>query len=615
MSKRIEENKISGSRYIPFILVLIIIPLIVSAKSFENGLVEKAWYSTNTTSYDFFMYYKSRLIMLAGVISAFLLAWSMYQKSSANHKNRKNKANTLTFSLWFLMPLGVYGFFVLLSSLFSENMEFAFFGSIEQFEGGFALLSYLVIAFYGLYFVSQYELEGKIVLWLIIGAFAVSLIGAFQFFSLDFFRTDFARSLMTMFEPELAGKKFTFSFDLGRTYTTLYNPNYVGSYVALLLPFPLVFIMTEKEMGKKIFAAITCIFMVISLIGSESMTGYIALFSMAALLIIMLLPFMKKYVKRFIIGGAIVIITFVLLIIVKQDAFSYGINKIFNPMKNDYAVSSVEAKKNEGVTIYTRGKKLNVKMKAENGKADFDFTDGDGNVLEKSYNPETKRLSVTSSGFEGFAFTASVMQVDNKSMTGFKMEKDGKAWNFVEIDGTYQFLSNYGKAAPIRKIESMGFENLQHFASRRGFIWSRTFPLLGKHLILGSGPDTFVLEFPNDDFVGMVNNDYSGNMVTKPHNMYLQIAVQTGVLSLIAFLVLYVAYFIDCIRIYWKRSYEKKAYIGLACFIGTFGYMITGLANDSTVTVAPIFWLLLGVGAAVNYKLKHENSRMEESGK
>ena len=35
--------------------------------------------------------------------------------------------------------------------------------------------------------------------------------------------------------------------------------------------------------------------------------------------------------------------------------------------------------------------------------------------------------------------------------------------------------------------------------------------------------------------------------------------------------------------------------------IGTFSYMVTGLANDSTVTVAPVYWGMLGLGMATNH--------------
>lgn len=38
-----------------------------------------------------------------------------------------------------------------------------------------------------------------------------------------------------------------------------------------------------------------------------------------------------------------------------------------------------------------------------------------------------------------------------------------------------------------------------------------------------------------------------------------------------------------------------------------FGYIVTGIANDSTVAVAPVFWGLLGVGLAVNRMASKEN--------
>lgn len=611
--KHIEEKKISSWALVPLALVFIIIPLIVEGKTYQIGLHEYGWYSTNTTSVDFFLYWKSRLIMVTGALAALILAWNVYISQNRKGKNKGNKGKKAEFKILFWLPLCLYGMFTFLSAIFSENVNFAFWGSAEQFEGAFVLLSYLVLAFYGLYFVSQYELEEKIVSWIVWGALMVSFIGALQFLKMDFFRTNVAKEVMTRFDSNLAGKNFSFSFPLGRTYTTLYNPNYVGSYVALLLPFAVIFFITGKEKWKKVFAAVTAICLMLSLIGSESMTGYVALFMMMILLVMMLIPFMKKYAERFLICGVSVVLVFALLIVVKKDAFRYGINKIFHPVKNNYAVSAVDSRKGEGLTIYTNDRAFNVKMEASNGSASFKFTDENGKELPAVYNEQTKKITISQKGYEGFAFAASVMQVNDKSRIGFKMQKDGKTWNFVDVDGTFQFVSNYGKAVPIRQIDAFGFENLQHFASRRGYIWSRTIPLIGKHLFIGSGPDTFVLEFPNDDFVGMVNNDYSGNMVTKPHNMYMQIAVQTGVLSLIAFLVLYLVYFVDCIRLYWKREPDYLAYVGMACMVGTFGYMITGLANDSTVTVAPIFWCLLGVGSAVNGKIRHREALQQEN--
>jgi O-antigen ligase len=128
---------------------------------------------------------------------------------------------------------------------------------------------------------------------------------------------------------------------------------------------------------------------------------------------------------------------------------------------------------------------------------------------------------------------------------------------------------------------------------------------LKKHLILGSGADTFAIAFPQQDYVGIYNAGFDSQFVSKPHNMYLQMGVQTGVLSLIAFLVFYGMYFISSIRLYIKGHFNSYfAQIGVGVFVGTFGYMITGIANDSTIAVAPMFWTLMGLGIAINYKVK-----------
>ena len=50
---------------------------------------------------------------------------------------------------------------------------------------------------------------------------------------------------------------------------------------------------------------------------------------------------------------------------------------------------------------------------------------------------------------------------------------------------------------------------------------------------------------------------------------------------------------------------------GIGIMLGTFGYLVTGLANDSTVVVAPVYWCLLGVGMAVN-RYNRRNSQIGE---
>ncbi len=41
--------------------------------------------------------------------------------------------------------------------------------------------------------------------------------------------------------------------------------------------------------------------------------------------------------------------------------------------------------------------------------------------------------------------------------------------------------------------------------------------------------------------------------------------------------------------------------------------MIAGISNDSTITVAPVFWVLIGIGTAINYRLLKNRNSEEKS--
>ena len=64
-------------------------------------------------------------------------------------------------------------------------------------------------------------------------------------------------------------------------------------------------------------------------------------------------------------------------------------------------------------------------------------------------------------------------------------------------------------------------------------------------------------------------------------------------------------YFIHCVGIYAKKvAVTPLRIIGISVMTGTLGYIICGLANDSTICVAPVYFGLLGVGFACNQFVK-----------
>jgi len=124
--------------------------------------------------------------------------------------------------------------------------------------------------------------------------------------------------------------------------------------------------------------------------------------------------------------------------------------------------------------------------------------------------------------------------------------------------------------------------------------------------LIGRGADTFSIYFPQNDYVGKYNIGWDlNNIVDKPHNMYMQMAVGTGGMSLIAFLVLLAFYFVQSFKIYWGGKFDGfTESVGFGIFLGVLGFSAAGLVNDSTVSVMPLFYGLFGTGAAINIMIK-----------
>ncbi len=146
------------------------------------------------------------------------------------------------------------------------------------------------------------------------------------------------------------------------------------------------------------------------------------------------------------------------------------------------------------------------------------------------------------------------------------------------------------------------------FGSGRGYIWSRTLPMLQDTIFLGHGADTYTIYFPHHDYAGKFSANWQINrIVDKPHNMYMGMAVGTGMISLLALLALWGMYIVQSFKLYFNAKYEDSdfnTYAGAGIFLGICGFLVAGLVNDSSVSVMPMFYGLLGTGIAINRMLK-----------
>ena len=203
--------------------------------------------------------------------------------------------------------------------------------------------------------------------------------------------------------------------------------------------------------------------------------------------------------------------------------------------------------------------------------------------------------------------------VDNSTLA-IDITVDGHNWYFTKNeDGEYCFLNQAGK---LERYKSPEFSHLFHdnAFSGRGHIWDGVLPILPKYLFVGSGANTFMFAYPQNDYIYREYNSMQNSFDVKAHSLYLQQWVENGLIGLCAFLVFCLVYLLNCIRIYRKANlHESNTWIGIGLFAGVTAYLIVGIANDSNVCTAPVFWILLGLGMAVNRIIAEKQKLIPET--
>lgn len=579
---------------LPIMFAVAILPLIVKLHPYSTKLAQFNWYPDNDTTVDVFLYYRQIfLILTAGIMGIILL-----------YKFRTERGR-ITFPKIFI-PLGIYALLALLSSLFSKYRSFSFTGTFEQFESVFALLSYCILAYYS-YSIVKSELELKFIIYaLLAGAFVLSLIGLTQVSGHDFYNTYFGKLLIANSEYAKNPDSLRMMVGKNTVYMSLFNPNYVGVYVSLLFPITLYMALFTKKLWLRLAFGILCAGLLVGLYGSGSTTGLVSVVLTVIFSVLLLWRYLVKYFYIFIPAIIAIILGIFVINLHTNNYLGRQINKLTNIQKSTPLLTDIQTN-DDNLVIQYGGNTLKVVFSVdEYGICNFIFQDQNDSYVASTLDTLNGPVTITDERFPGFVFTPA-MKPDNT--LGFDAIIDNKLWFFTNQrgDNTYYYTNVYGKYDKIILAPSAVFTGYERYASGRGYIWSRTIPLLRNYLFLGSGADTFTMVFPQNDYVQYRNNGYEGQIMSKPHNIYLQIGVQTGVVSLLAFLCFCGYYIISSAKIYFRRRFDHTyIIIGAAIFVSVIGYLISGITNDSSITVAPIFWILIGIGIGINTKLNKE---------
>lgn len=571
------------------------VPLIVHMFEYDANLSQFDWFPASSgLQTDFFFAWKMIAIVILGVVMIGIMLYRYLKKKEQ-----------FQFENSFYM-LFVYAMFVAMSALFSSYKYWVVRGTYELFEPVWAVFAYMILCYYVYNYVQEEKQVNKVLLWAGVGMAMVTLIGVFQYFGKDFFKTGFGKHLIT--NTSFWGNLDSLNFNMaeGTSYTTLYNPNFLSFYFGMLIPLLACLFIGAKKVWQRVALVVAEILCIICLKGSGSDTGWMAI---AAGVVILALVLISRKKKAFYVVLAIVIVGGVVAVTAGAKT-SIG-ERIKNTivgtyyMEDAYAVRSFSTNDNN-VELNVKGNVLYASYDTdESGATQIHCSDSDNNVLETTLIDQNNQIySINDVRFDGVTLKAIQLNDNNdNNIPAITVTVDGVEWNFVQIENQGYYLLNYAGKLVKYDGTSRSYLFKEDAMSSRGHIWDMTIPFLGKHVFMGSGANTYMLEYPQDDYIGQ-KYIYANGYEVKAHCWYLQQWVETGLFGTLALIGFLLWYIIRSVRIYRRVDlHEHLSWVGFGLFAAVLVYVIAAVANDSNVCTAPVFWGMLGLGMAVNRML------------
>jgi len=601
--KYTQQNKtFSLSRFLillPILFTVGLMPFIVRLHVYDPQLNEFAWYyeGAGNAFGDVFLYYRQWWFTAMSIYMFLIILFRAVF-------DRKKLQYSIS-----CIPLGIYALLSFLSACFSKYPYFAFNGSFEQFENVFVLMGYAIIVYYSLIVIETEQEVRYIVYTLTASTLVLALVGTAQTLGFNILATKFFDALII---PSGIDASLSTTVSATTAYMTLYNPNYVGVYVAMLFPLFIILLMFSKQVLERIAYAATSVLLLISLYGSGSKAAFLVL----AVEVLFFLVFLRKTILKqwyLIIPAATAIVCIFLL--VNQWYDNVYIDRIISALQlrqTEYALESIDTL-DDSVVIRYNGEELHLSyFQSDSETLVISAWDGNDDPLQLIYLEDRAAYVVDKEAFANIDITLA-WYGDYLCLCA---DIDNHEWIFTNQynnDYSYYYLTAKGKFDKIVTAEQAVFHDYERVFSGRGYIWSVTLPLLKEHILLGSGADTFAMTFPQQDYVRLWRNGFSEQVMSKPHSLYLQVGVQNGVLALLGLIAFFIIYLIDCLRLYintnFKSYYEQ---LGVAIMFAVIGFVIMGISNDSSVTVSPIFWAITGIGVYVNAQVRKARQTTSE---
>lgn len=552
-----DTAKLKNIIFYIFAFVIFFVPLIVKIKVFTVPDYVSTYYPEGKT-FDSFTYWKAMLLMVG---MAILFPLVVYYRHTIGRKTK--------FDIVAKLHLG-FGVSILLSTLLSSYKQVAFFGFFNKNEGALTWWAYLLLSYSIYLFIESKEEVIKFVKVIVASTTAICVVGLFQYIGLDYIKFIwFQKFFFGQYYEQIKESGVSMMFADRTVYSTVANPNYIGSIMAVAIPLLIYLIKeTKNRRAKAILAALLALHSFI-LVASKSTAGLLAVSITVVVYGIYKLVIKKHY--RILVAG-------VSGTIILVGIFSY------------FGLIDSQIEKVKGLFDFNQAT-VNPLKKIEVEDTRLKFTNQAGDSITVNHNGETVWvedekgiiLSVWKSEnapiYSDNNWKVSYQPKVNILSVAIRIPKTGDEYLrqvFLTRDGYTSAGNNIdNKQLNVKKVNLFKNESL---LTERGYIWNRTIPLIMDKPLFGYGADNFVLAFPQND---LLSKPKYNQLTDKSHNLLLQLGFNFGVLGLSIFAAM----------IYFSVKGKNCVELNLVLL----AYMIAGVANDSTVFTSFLFFSVLGI--------------------
>lgn len=591
--KDLSNIKYKNIAIIPLAMIILFLPFILYMKPIVvNETMSQVWINEKIST-DIFTYYKKTFLY----IISFVLILLFFIFTNKIRKNRN----------LYILSIILFGF-VLISTLLSKYQQVVYSGFLDKQEGFWIFLIYIFLIIYSFNFVDnikQFNILQKVY---IISGIVISVIAILQYFGLNILDNRFFFNLIVPAEYRETIESLNFKFGKGIAFSVFYNPNYLGNYMSFYLPFTLGSLISEKSRNYKILYIIALLTGVIAIITSKSEAGFLGFIIAIGYFIFKTIK--NNYLikeKKFNYRKAILIV-FSGITIISGIVYNYqSINRIMD----EAGQLTTSVFKNQSVDLKEVGP-LNDLSKISDNEISLKYnhtqlyliSSKDKLFIADENKNELYLINKSSLDSQIFSIK-NIGDIEVNKNTSTDGEYLALALNFIDSEMTLFFVENdtnlyitnykFNEIVPVNAPQ-IGFYGMEKIGSGRGYIWSRTLPLLKNNILIGSGPGTFAMRFPHDDLFGKQFAYGPKNiwLVTdKPHSFYLELAIQFGVLALIISLVGLAMLFIPNKKNNAIDSGDKRALI-ITVQAGLLGFLVSSLFNDSIIAITPIVMIFIG---------------------